>query len=88
MTAPSQDNLLARLAGGAEPDAGLDPLSQLEAAEPDHESSSEDEKLDALLNRLNTLAEKEGEEPAADEEADSPADGTAGHPSRSNPQCD
>ena len=74
MTAPSKDNLLARLAIGVETGAGPDPFSQLEAAEPDHEPSEEEQKLDALLNRINTLAGKEGGEPADAEQTDSPAD--------------
>ena len=52
---PSDDSLLARLAGaGTE---GADPWSELAATEPDHDSptGAKDEKLDSLLDRINRL---------------------------------
>ena len=56
MTTPTDENLLARLAGGT--GEGPDPLAALAATEPDHDSPGEgqkDKKLDALLGQINRL---------------------------------
>jgi len=58
MNPSSDENLLARLAGGGSD--GADPWSELAATEPDHDppapaGGQKDEKLDALLDRINHL---------------------------------
>ncbi|MFH1266517.1 MAG: AAA family ATPase [Planctomycetota bacterium] len=62
---PSSDqNLLARLAGGGAD--GANPWSQLAASEPDHDDPAPgeddgDKKLNAMLNRLNRLGSGEAD---------------------------
>ncbi|MCR4415209.1 MAG: AAA family ATPase, partial [Thermoguttaceae bacterium] len=60
MSVSAEDNLLARLAGKPSPEGGSDPWSLLAATEPDHDQGIEkkkDDKLEALLSRINRLAE-------------------------------
>lgn len=76
MARTSEDNLLARLAGRGNVEDGSDPWSKLAATEPDHDPPDEkDDKLDALLSRINQLAGPKPEDaPAAlkpEEEHDS-----------------
>ena len=72
MTAPTDDNLLARLAGGTSGSEGPNPWAGLDAKEPQHDSRqpaarSRDPKLDALLGRVRELTEAaEGKPQAAD----------------------
>jgi predicted ATPase with chaperone activity len=66
MSTPADDNLLAQLAGQGD---GPDPWAALAAREPDHDETR-DEKLNALLQRLNRMAA----EVAADQSALVPED--------------
>ncbi len=65
MTPPSDDNLLARLAGRGDPANGADPWSTLAASKPQHEDPKEDEKLAALLDRINQMADTNAQQAAA-----------------------
>lgn len=70
MTRASEENLLARLAGRGNAEDGADPWSKLAATEPDHDQPEEkDDKLDALLSRINQLTGT----PAVDAKAAPPA---------------
>ena len=65
MNPSSDENLLARLAGGGTD--GGDPWSELAATEPDHDppvpgGQNKDEKLDALVDRINKLGAEPGAE--------------------------
>jgi len=73
MSDSPDQNLLARLAGHEGGGGGPDPWAAIAAAEPEHDSDEQqgDGKLDAMLDRLNALAEK----PDADTEA-VPAEGS------------
>ncbi len=57
MSTSSDDNMLARLAGG-----GADPWSELAAAEPEHDapptSKQKGDKLDSLVDRINKLGKQ------------------------------
>ena len=74
--AASSEDLLARLAAGDLSSAGPNSLTELEASNPDHEESDDDRKLDALLQRINGLAdpaqqsqsEDSDEEPSEEDE--------------------
>jgi len=66
-------NLLARLAGHAGTGDGSDPWAAVAASQPDHQSEEqEDKELDALLSRINTLADDPngdaGQEPPGDQQ--------------------
>ena len=72
MSPSSDENLLARLAGGSS--EGADPWSHLAATEPEHDAPQpgehgKDKKLDAMLDRLNRLGSGEGEPEQGDESA-------------------
>jgi len=61
MTDPTKKTLLARLAGQADSDDGLDALAALAAIQPDHAivaEQSNDKQLDALFDRIHSLADK------------------------------
>lgn len=77
MTPPS-DDLLSQLASGTT-DPAADPFSSLAASEPEHEAKEreKDEKLDALLNRINGLSTDEENSPDGDSEAADSPDGDA-----------
>jgi predicted ATPase with chaperone activity len=56
MARASDDNLLARLAGRGNAADGTDPWATLATTEPDHDlPEAKDQKLDALLDRINQL---------------------------------
>ena len=66
MTTQPNDSLLARLFGNS--GDGSDPLAALAAVEPDHDSpvgEEKDDKLDALLNRINGLSSSSDAEATA-----------------------
>lgn len=65
MTDSQNDDLLARLAAGTASPSGPDPLATLAATEPDHDQDQGDQKLDALIERINNLS---GEAPPSDEQ--------------------
>jgi hypothetical protein len=67
MTTSSED-LLARLAAGDLTGTGPNSLAELDASDPDHEESDEDQKLNSLLQRLNNLAEPSEENQSQDSE--------------------
>jgi DNA-binding PadR family transcriptional regulator len=78
MTKTPENDLLARLAGQGGPAGGPDPWAAVAASRPDHdrEDQERDEKLDALIDRINQLGDKAAED-AADvpPKPDSPRDG-------------
>jgi len=68
MSTPTDDNLLARLAGCGNAPEGPNPWATLDAKEPDHDVSPQspgrgDPKLDALWSRIQRLTEAGGEKP-------------------------
>lgn len=67
MTTSSED-LLARLAAGDLSGAGPDSLAELDASDPDHDESDDDRKLNALLNRINNLADPAEQNQSQDSE--------------------
>ena len=68
MPSSSSENLLARLAQHGAASDGANPWQSLGATEPDHEvvekGQGQDEKLNALLSRIQTLAKPDGGGPA------------------------
>jgi len=76
---PSQptNDLLSRLARGADPREAAELFTSLAASEPEHEAPDvgpepKDEKLDALIDRIRSLAPGAGKSPATREPAASP----------------
>jgi len=72
MAGTSEDNLLAHLAGLGGKGDELDPWASVAATVPQHdaEEQKKDEKLEALVDRINKLAKKSGAaETAASEES-------------------
>lgn len=82
MSTPSQDSLLARLARSS-PAVGENPWSLLEARPPDHDTPSaqkaetKDAKLEALLGRIQRLAQGTSEPPVPAEPEPPQPDDTA-----------
>jgi len=78
MATRPDESLLAKLAAGGKAAVETDPWSTLAASEPDHEEQApKDERLDALLERINGLASKAGEgkqQPEAGPQAEPPED--------------
>lgn len=74
------DDLFARLAAGAAAGAGPDPFASLAASQPDHDAQ-EDDKLKALLERINDMAAAKAQAPAAPGQApDAGAAATSARP--------
>jgi hypothetical protein len=69
MADPKTDNLLARLATGAGAAGGPDPLAELAASQPDHDQGA-DEKLQSLIDRINTMTKDPAEKPPSPSEGD------------------
>ena len=68
MSIPTDDNLLARLAGCGNAPEGPNPWAALDAKEPEHDAPQQspahgDPKLDALLSHIQELTEAGGEKP-------------------------
>ncbi|MGQ9574785.1 MAG: AAA family ATPase [Thermoguttaceae bacterium] len=80
MGSPTEDNLLARLAGGRKGAEGPDPWSTLAATEPEHDEPvpQKDPKLDALISRIQQLAGQAADKRAGPEPLLPP--GPAGSP--------
>jgi hypothetical protein len=79
MTKSAEKNLLERLARGDHAEDGSDPWAAMAATQPDHdvpdhdeadEPGQSDEQLDAMLDRLNTMADSDEPTPVVDEKED------------------
>lgn len=68
-----EENLLARLAGASPGSDGTDPYADVAASEPDHDANAEsDETVDALLDRINRLAQSPEQQPENQKELQPP----------------
>ncbi len=57
MADTTNDDLLAQLAGHGSQTDSTDPWASVAASEPDHDVDQPDEKLDAMLDRINDMAD-------------------------------
>jgi len=71
MAEQTDKDLLARLAGAKPKGDGPDPYAAVAASEPDHAPAEGDEKLDALLERIEQLTEGPDAEPSPGADAPS-----------------
>ena len=74
------DNLLSRLARHGDASDGSSPWDSLAASEPEHDAHENDEKLDALLSRIQNLSDSG----VAKESDAAPGVRTEGHSASSN----
>ncbi|MDZ7615386.1 MAG: AAA family ATPase [Patescibacteria group bacterium] len=77
MPSSPSDSLLSRLAGRDHPPDGSSPWDSIAASEPEHDAPERDEKLDALLSRIQKLSGSDTAKEAG-EAAAGPSGGASG----------